>query len=105
MEKGLAIGYGILAKIDETSHEFIVGAVAEDSDAHDVGLRRGDRILEIDNKTIEVALADGSFDPDDFWGPRIVGDSMKIKWRTPQNDISVANVTQKVINIKTVTTY
>jgi carboxyl-terminal processing protease len=101
-EKGQSIGYGILAIIDEISRELIVVAVIGDSDAYRVGLQRGDRILAIGDKIVEVALSDGSLEQQNLWGAAVVGKSIEIKWRTQENQFEVAQIVQQVVSLNTV---
>ncbi len=73
-------GYGLSTQLNEAKDGLKVRYVFETSNAAAMGLTRGALITSINGKTIENAVADGSYDSKAVWGPNENGYTSTVTW-------------------------
>ncbi|WP_113907426.1 S41 family peptidase [Aliidiomarina celeris] len=98
-------GYGLSRQDRPDLGVMQIRYVYEDSPAAEVGLSRGDQIIEANG----VAMAEwysrieaGSATIDDIFGPNEEGVSVDLQWRDPNGVISSATITKREVETNTV---
>jgi C-terminal peptidase prc len=92
------IGFGFSTSLSES--ELRVLQVFADSPASEAGLARGDRILEIDGRTVEALVASGEIGG--AFGPSEVGASSELLFRSRTGEERRARMTKRLVTIPTV---
>jgi C-terminal processing protease CtpA/Prc len=100
--RGEEVGFGFKSFMAQSKQALLVALVYEDSDAFAAGLRRGDKILSVNDKPISEALADGSLASGNLWGPDDVGTTAYLVWRTVAGETYNGAVEKRKITINTV---
>lgn len=96
------VGYGILFKwADETQTDYRIGYVMDNSPAKEAGLDRGDKILKINDKSIEYILQNNLWESvsDEIYN----GTSIKFQVFSNLSDTTKdVSLTKRIIDIKSV---
>ena len=92
------IGFGF--STSQTESELRVLQVFPDSPASEAGLARGDRILEIDGRTVESLIASGAIGT--AFGPSDIGVSSTVLFRSREGTERREQMTKRPVTIPTV---
>ncbi|HOE99808.1 MAG TPA: S41 family peptidase [Spirochaetota bacterium] len=96
------VGYGILFKwADQAKTDYRIGYVMDDSPAKDAGLSRGDKILKINDKSMDYILQNNLWESvsDEIYN----GTSINFQVYSVVDDVARdVSMTKRVINIKSV---
>jgi len=120
-ENGIILSFGFTAFLHEPTSELMVAQVYKQSDAFEIGLRRGDRILEVNDISISLAITEGRFQngeiwgagadntlitsrlqTGEIWGADADGTLITIKWQTPEGEVFMDAMQKRLIEINTV---
>ncbi len=96
------VGYGMGVKIDEFHHELVVSFVYERSNAQEIGLSRGDRIIAINDIDLHEIMASGQFIWSDFWAGIDVAQDVTFTWRTLEGLINTQPMKQSQVTTNTI---
>jgi C-terminal processing protease CtpA/Prc len=80
--------------------ELRISQVFPDSPASDIGLARGDRLLEIDGRPVPELLLTGEING--AFGPSEIGITVELVWRTLSGEERRATVIKRLVTIPTV---
>jgi C-terminal peptidase prc len=92
------IGFGLSTSVSET--EMHVLQVFPESPAHEAGLARGDRILQIDGRPVTDLIASGQIGA--AFGPSEIGVSSEVLFRSREGVERRAQMTKRLVTIPTV---
>lgn len=120
-ENGIILSFGFTAFLHEPTSELMVAQVYKQSDAFEIGLRRGDKILEVNDMPISLAITEGRFQngeiwgagadntlitsrlqTGEIWGADADGTLITIKWQTPEGEVFMDAMQKRLIEINTV---
>ncbi len=101
-EEGKYIGIGCKLKYDDDNN-FIISVVYRDSPVYNAGLKRGDKILEINNKTIEEIEDNKLWDT--IFGKDEKGTTVNLKIEKLNGKIQQLNLSKDMVTINPVIYY
>jgi C-terminal processing protease CtpA/Prc len=73
-------GYGVSTRLNEAQNGVKIVYVYDESNAEKMGLTRGALITSINDKKVEDAVTDGTYESGEFWGPNEEGYISSVTW-------------------------
>lgn len=73
-------GYGVSSQLNDAQNGLKIRYVFDESNAAKMGLTRGGVITSLNGKAIEDAIADGTYQSNDIWGPNENGYILSVSW-------------------------
>jgi C-terminal processing protease CtpA/Prc len=100
--KAETFGYGMGAKIDELNHEIVVTWVYDVGSAEQIGLRRGDRIVAINEIDLHEIMKGEQFIWSEFWAEIDLTKNVSFTWRKLDGSVVTQSMVQSQASINTI---
>ena len=95
-------GYGLNPQLNQEKDGLRVQWVYESGNAAKMGLTRGSLITSVNGKTIKAAVADGTYESGEIWGPNEEGYTSSVSWIDINNFENTGEMSRSNVDTNTV---